>query len=269
MAVDPQFTVQARQSGKLLDEVPQLCDLLEPDQVDAARSAVRVPVVELQPGPWRRETIAEAGVQSFGAFVVSGLITRHLDIGGHPSLDLLGPGDLVSAHEMSDSLLPTRDALSASVATRLAILDDRFLVAARRWPRLISGLFQQTQEQHDRLLFQLVIAEQPRVDERLLTLFWHLADRFGHMTSEGLVVSLALTHEALGRLVGARRPTVTLALRSLAERGAVQRRKDRSWLIAEKPGDVELTASELSNGSQPLPVDGHLGRASIAAAPSP
>src|SRR4051794_9972728 len=89
-------------SAKLLEEVPQLCDLLEHDQVEAARSAVRVPVLELRPGPWRREQITEAGVQSFGAIVVSGLITRHLDIGGHPALDLLGPGDLLGAHEMSD-----------------------------------------------------------------------------------------------------------------------------------------------------------------------
>jgi CRP/FNR family transcriptional regulator, cyclic AMP receptor protein len=228
---------QRTASAKLLEELPQLCDLLEHDQVEAARQAVRVPVIELRPGPWTRAMIAEAGVQSFGAVVVSGLVTRHLDIGGHPALDLLGPGDLIGAHEMSDSLLPARDALSASVATRLAILDDRFLVAARRWPRLMSCLFQQTQEQHDRLLFQLVIAEQPRVDERLLTLFWHLAERFGHVTSDGLVVSLALTHEALGRLVGARRPSVTSAIGDLGRDHLLERTED-GWLLRGDPAHL-------------------------------
>jgi hypothetical protein len=74
------------------------------------------------------------------------------------------------------------------------------------------------------------------------------------VTSTGVVISLGLTHEALGRLIGAQRPTVTLALRSLGERGAVERRKDRSWLVIERPGDIALTAATLTDGCQPVPL---------------
>jgi hypothetical protein len=51
---------------------------------------------------------------------------------------------------------------------------------------------------------------------------------------------LRLTHETLGALVSAERPTVTLALKRLAEREAVERRGD-SWILhAAPPTPAEL-----------------------------
>jgi hypothetical protein len=60
---------------------------------------------------------------------------------------------------------------------------------------------------------------------------WHLAERWGRMGPSGVVVPIELTHGALGRLVGARRPTVTLALGELARDGALVRRNDGSWVL--------------------------------------
>lgn len=54
-------------------------------------------------------------------------------------------------------------------------------------------------------------------------MLWHLADRWGRVTPDGVIVPLKLTHEALGRLVGAQRPTVTLALGELVASGRVTR----------------------------------------------
>jgi actin-like ATPase involved in cell morphogenesis len=42
---------------------------------------------------------------------------------------------------------------------------------------------------------------------------------------------LPLSHELLGQLIAARRPTVTLALRSLEAANAVRRCDDGSWLL--------------------------------------
>ena len=134
-----------------------------------------------------------------------------------------GPGDVIAARDLRHTTLPCGESWTATVPSRIALLDDRFLLAARRWPRLVSAMFELLGEQRDRLMMQLVIAEQPRVEDRLLMLFWQLADRFGRVTREGITIQLALTHEALGRLIGARRPTVTLALRMLGERGAIER----------------------------------------------
>ena len=60
-----------------------------------------------------------------------------------------------------------------------------------------------------------------RVERRLKALFWHLAERWGRVSGDGVIVPLALTHRILGQLVGARRPTVSTALSELAERAGV------------------------------------------------
>jgi DNA-binding transcriptional ArsR family regulator len=48
---------------------------------------------------------------------------------------------------------------------------------------------------------------------------------------DGLIVPLPLTHQALGRLVGAERPTVSLAITQLKEAGVLDRRDDASWVL--------------------------------------
>jgi CRP/FNR family transcriptional regulator, cyclic AMP receptor protein len=249
----PDDTTQ--RSVRLLEAVPQLAHDLGPEQARLAQRALVVPVIPVARGAWERADLTSQPHHPFGAAVVSGLLTRHVDIGGYPGIDLYGPGDLVPVQELRRGTLPCGDAWSAPAHTELAVFDDRLLVAARRWPRLVSGLFALMQEQYDRLLLQLVIAEQPRVEDRLLLLFWQLADRFGKVTADGIVIRLALTHEALGRLIGARRPTVTLALRMLAERQALVRRPDRSWLVMEMPEDVAVTATGLTDRAEPRPID--------------
>jgi CRP/FNR family transcriptional regulator, cyclic AMP receptor protein len=245
---EPQVTV------RLLEVLPQLAEHLDPEQAEQARQAIVAPVVSLGRGAWDRGEIAARRHNPFGGIVLSGLLARHIDIGGYPGLDLHGPGDFLGARELRRATLPCGEAWCATVRSQVAVLDDRFLLAARRWPRLVTGLFTQMQEQHDRLLLQLVVAEQPRVEDRLLLLFWQLSDRFGKVTPEGIAIRLSLTHEALGRLIGARRPTVSLALRTLGERGALVRRADRSWLVREWPDDVAVTATGLTAGTEPRPL---------------
>jgi hypothetical protein len=81
---------------------------------------------------------------------------------------------------------------------------------------------------------QLAICQLPRVEERLLALMWWLAESWGRVTSVGTLLPVAMTHDVLGALVGARRPTVTLAIGELVERGAIAR-QDRGWLLLEAP----------------------------------
>ena len=239
----------------LLDVLPQLAEGLTADETAAARRAIVAPTLRLARGTWDRTAIAEHAHAPFGAVVVSGLLARHVDIGGYPGLDLHGPSDLLAAAELRRGTVPCGEIWCATVRSEIALLDDRFLAAARRWPRLVSALFALMQEQYDRLMLQLVIAEQPRVEDRLLLLFWQLSDRFGKVTPAGIVLRLSLTHEALGRLIGARRPTVTLALRMLAERGSLERRADRSWLLKEWPDELAVTATALSTSAEPRPLE--------------
>lgn len=199
------------------------------------------------------------GANAFGAFIVNGMLLHHLQIGDQPTLRLMGPSDIVSLSEAPPSLL-TASRWAAAAPTRLALLGTEFLVAAHRWPRLVAGLHVRMAEQGERVGTQLAICQLPRVDQRLLSLMWLLAETWGHVTPHGTRLPVSLTHDTLGGLIGARRPTVTLALRELAERGAVVRQAD-GWLLLEGPPDVEpvhepptepvLIASEPSSWSAP------------------
>ena len=93
-----------------------------------------------------------------------------------------------------------------------------------------------------RLTDQLVICQLPRVDQRVLAVMWLLAESWGQVTPGGIRLPLTLTHETLGALVGARRPTVTLALRKLSDEGSIVH-QDSGWLLLEPPPDPAATSS--------------------------
>ena len=69
------------------------------------------------------------------------------------------------------------------------------------------------------------------VETRLLILFWHLAERWGRVTPDGIVIGVQLSHEMLGHLVGCRRASVTTALARVVESGRLDRREDGSWVL--------------------------------------
>jgi CRP/FNR family cyclic AMP-dependent transcriptional regulator len=71
-----------------------------------------------------------------------------------------------------------------------------------------------------------------RVEDRLLALLAYAAVRWGRVTPTGVALDLPATHELLGLLVGARRPTVSLALSTLREPGLLARREDGMCLLA-------------------------------------
>jgi CRP-like cAMP-binding protein len=216
---------------QLLQAVPELTEHLGSEVSGSAREQLEAPVVAVPRGSWSPEELGGGTGHAFGAVLVSGLVARRIDVGGHPGLDLYGPGDLIPVDGLRRANLPAAETWTATTPSVVAVLDDHFLLGARRWPRLVSAILVKAQAQHDRLLVQLVAGQQPRVEDRLLLLLRHLSDRFGRMTPDGIVLPLQLTHEALGQLVGARRPTVTLALKVLCDRGALARLPGRSWLV--------------------------------------
>jgi hypothetical protein len=104
-------------------------------------------------------------------------------------------------------------------------------------------LFIHMAEQSERAAAHIAISQLPRVEERLMAMMWLLAERWGYVTEAGTVVPLALTHETLGELIGSRRPTVTLALGKLTQRGALGK-DDRGWLIVGSPPESHGAISE-------------------------
>jgi CRP/FNR family transcriptional regulator, cyclic AMP receptor protein len=216
---------------RLLDADADLGRYLTTEERVAA-GALSVPCLQLEPGDVDVHRLVER-TACFGAFVVDGMLAAHMRVGEQAGMRILGPGDVVSAAVAEPSMLLVDAGWRAVVPTRIALLGKDVLIGAHRWPRLIAGLHARTAEQIERVAVQLAICQLPRVEDRLLALFWLLAESWGRVTPAGTALPLALTHETLGALVGARRPTVTLALGELSERGAVLR-QGRTWLLVER-----------------------------------
>ena len=209
---------------RLLDLDRDLADALGEEMVARARDRIGVATVRLAPGSWHPAALTEIGRQAFALIVCDGLIVRDLDLAGTLTADLLGPGDLVDFGSGVDPLLSTGERWHVSGHATVAILDDRVLPALHAWPAVSSRLIARAARQAARAAEQRAISQLPRVELRIRALLWHLAERWGRVGSSGVLVPLELTHEVLGHLVGARRPTVTLALGELNRRGAVTRR---------------------------------------------
>ena len=237
---------------RLLEADPELGSLLAPARrADAERDLI-VRTHRLSVGPWDVSRLAGASADHVGLLVLDGVLARELVVADHVSAELLGPGDLVRPWQGAGAagLLPVRAVWSVLSTVTLAVLDRRFAAEAARYPEITAALFDRLGERSLRLATTQAISQLTRVDRRLKALFWHLAERWGRMSGDGVVVPLALTHRILGQLVGARRPTVSTALSELAERQELVRRPDGSWLLRGDPPDAETfarrpTAAEL------------------------
>ncbi len=224
---------------RILSAEPDLGRFLSPDERSEA-AELRVPVIALARGALDAgEGFARS--HAFGAIVVEGMLTRAVELGSSPSMRLFGPGDLLGPNDF-DCSSGHEARMSALEGTRVALLRGEFLRACGRWPGLAAGLHVRAMEQAERLAQQLAICQLPRVDDRLLALLWWLAEVWGRVSSVGTIVPLTMTHDVLGSLVGARRPTVTLALGQLVERGAIAR-QDRGWLLVEPPAAAARPSS--------------------------
>jgi CRP/FNR family transcriptional regulator, cyclic AMP receptor protein len=232
---------------RLLDVEPDVGRFLTPEE-RAEASRLTVPVLTLAKGSVNFDAqLRSAG--AFGAVIVEGVLLHRLVFGEHPALRLLGPGDILARHGEAGPGPLSESVYRSAGQLRLALLDDRILAAAQRFPRLFAGLHVRMGEQHQRLATQLVICQLPRVEERILGMLWLLAETWGHVTPNGTTVPVALTHDALGECIGARRPTVSLALKELAERGTVVRRSD-GWLLTEPmPHAPETPPARLREGA--------------------
>ncbi len=192
-----------------------------------------LPVATIEPGAVDMSELL-ARRRAFGATVLDGIVMSSQRIGEQTGIQLLGPGDLLAP--VSDVLPGWLSDVEVRVPApvRLSLFGNELLAAAFRWPRIVQGLYACLGDQLQRLTAQLVICEIPRVDERVLAMMWLLAESWGQVTSAGVRLPLALTHETLGALVGARRPTITLALRKLTRQGSILH-QDTGWLLLELP----------------------------------
>lgn len=221
---------------RVLEEAPDLATGLEGGELAAAR-AVPARAVRLDPGPWDAIGLIDPR-GALGLLVLDGLLLRELELLGSVSCtELLGRGDILRPWVGRDdhfASIPTDARWEVATPVRVALLDRRFALAVARWPEVAAGVLDRSVERSRSTLFQLAVCHLTRVDVRLLVTLWHLADRFGRVTPEGVLLPLALAHRTLASIVGARRPSVTTALSALRGDGHVERVED-GWLLHGDP----------------------------------
>ncbi len=224
----------------LLDAVPELGEDLPVEEFEAARRALMAPTFELEPGRWSCDAITLR--PTMGLLVTEGLLTRTVGLLGRTTTELLGPADVLRPWETeAPDAGPVRLEVTWCVLdpTTLAVLDRRVVATAGRWPEVVGALSRRTVSRSQRLMLQLTCSHLPRLDDRLLVLFWHLAERWGRVGPGGVLVPLRLTHRTLADLVGARRPSVTAALGDLSRRELITRAGD-GWVLQGDPSEPLL-----------------------------
>lgn len=232
MSAPARNTTGAFQHVRLADVDPDFLHFVEEDERLKARE-VMVPAIELADGPFDPVALPPRPAESY-AIVLSGMVNRQVRIGDQVALRVLGPGAFIPLFDASSSELLERSEWNCAGKVRLAVLGEQFSRACARWPQLQRNLFARFAEQQEQLVAQFALCQLSRVEDRLLAMLWLLAESWGKVTSAGTVLPLQFTHEALGAMVGARRPTVTLALGELAESGAIVQR-DGGWLLLQPP----------------------------------
>jgi CRP/FNR family cyclic AMP-dependent transcriptional regulator len=218
----------------LLDIDPGLGTLLAGERRDAAASALRVDIRRTERGPLPVQRLAAASPGNVGLLVVGGVVAREVLLADTISAELLGAGDVIRPWSLGgggESLEVDVRWTVLSEQAQLALLDQRFAFEMAGFPEIAVALMDRLNERAGRLATAKAITQLTRVDRRLTALLWHVAERWGRVTADGVLVPLRLSHRLLSQLVGARRPTVSTALAELARTGAVLRRADGSWLL--------------------------------------
>jgi len=189
--------------------------------------------LKLQRGPWQPTTTP--GDAHLGFLVLDGLIGRRVVVPERGrSLELLGQGDLFSPWQ-EDSPSFSRIAWTVIEPTRIAALDRSFVGQVREFPELLETLTDRALRRSRRIAVSAAIANTVGVEERLLLLLWQLTELWGRKAQGGAVLPYRLSHQTLADLVGARRPTVTLALRGLSDRGLLERGAGGEWILTGSP----------------------------------
>jgi CRP/FNR family transcriptional regulator, cyclic AMP receptor protein len=221
----------------IVDADPELADLLEPGEVERARRDAVTRVRHLSEGEWDVAGALEPDVHHRGFMIVDGLLSREVDVLGRRCVELIGPGDVMRPWSWDDEGSHVRAEVGWMVLepTKLAVLDHELVLRIVPWPQLGVELFNRGTRRAHHLAVALAIAHHPRVEDRILLTLWHLAERWGKVNSDGIVVPLPLGHQRLADLVGAHRPSVTTALGNLGRAGRLGRRDNGDWILHGSP----------------------------------
>jgi len=224
-----------RAAIELAVEQPWLLDLVDEPTRPWVRRNLLVPLVPVPRGPFAVEDLPRP---RFGMIVVEGRLLRRLHVGAYRGAELLGETDILRlwTYDGQVATIPATVEWRALTDSRLALLDHRFLQVVQRVPEVMTALLDRSVERTRMMAFFLALRGAVRVEDRLLLTLWHLAERWGRVTADGVVLPLPkVTHDILGEMLGSRRPSVSAATARLEQRGAIERRSGGTWVLKGQP----------------------------------
>ena len=174
-----------------------------------------------------------------GFLLLEGVLARDVILAGSTCTELVGEGDVLQpwVAQEEDGLVRYHVLWHVLAPVRLAVLDEPFARSLANWPQVMRALLERAVRRTSRMSVHQALLHLSPVETRLLVLFWHLAERWGRVTPQGISIGLPISHELLGQLVGSRRASVTTALRRINESGLLERRADGTWLLRGSPPD--------------------------------
>jgi CRP/FNR family cyclic AMP-dependent transcriptional regulator len=232
------------QAVPILEEDRELAASIPAAQRDAFRNLLRASVVRLSAGSWDPASASLERSGSLGLLVLDGLMIRNVEVLGRSGAELLGPGDLLRPWELDcDEYASVRTQSAWTIATpaRVALLGRRHAAVIGRSPELTAALVGRALRRSRFLAPLLALARIRQLRVRVHAVLWLLAERWGRVTPQGVLLDVPVTHATLGQLIGASRPSITSAVVDLRELGLVDRAYDRGWLLR---GDSPIAAED-------------------------
>ncbi len=221
----------------ILDADPDLGEDLSDEQLGIARRQALAEVIGYPRGPWpvAPDDFDRAG--NLGLLLIDGLLAREVTVGTYTCAELLGPGDIVQPWLRigPEQSVATEVDWDAVEPIKAAVLGREFTRRVAPWPEIPAAISRRLMQRTHWLGFHLAVCGLRRVDDRLLLVLWHFADRWGRMTPEGVRLDVRLTHEVLAAVTGARRPSVSTALKRLIDGGRLQSLPRSRWLLFGRP----------------------------------
>lgn len=196
---------------------------------------VLTPKLWVEPGPWEPPDDHADMRGALGMLVLDGLLIRTVELEGQRCPELVGTGDVLRPWDEVGTSLGHGSSWTALERASVTILDERFCAIAGRWPSIMCQLLTRSIQRSRALAVNLAIVHVRHADRRLHMLLWHLADRWGRVTPDGVHLPMRLTHEMLADLACMRRPTASSALNRLARHGEIMRRDDATLLLTGDP----------------------------------
>ncbi len=237
MLSDPNREAGSRGDDEFIDLLARDRDLGRQLAEQGARppnGALKAPLMHLDRGPWKAEAPAPRG-DHLGFLVLEGLIGRRCFVPDRGrSLELLGRGDLLRPWQEDPSSF-SQVSWTVFERSSVAVLGGSLVASARDTPGFLEVLTERALRRSRRLAISAAIANTVGVEDRILLVLWLLAELWGENRPEGALIPYRLSHQTLADLVGARRPTVTLAVRALTGRRLIDRAGSGEWIVLGSP----------------------------------